>query len=1131
MVTGSMVRSRGRRPRPWRAVAQALAWMLGLLLWPLQAHAGTYAPRSDTYAWESAANPVTWARACTDFPGDDDQATINFSGGFKFRLGGTSHASVRVLSNGMLQFGTDNGQYRVYTNTTLPAASVPARTGCPSGAPTNLLMPYWTDLDPGTGGSVTWEQKGTSPNRFVVVSWNNVLQYSVGTPYSFQVILYENGEFKYQYGNANANGSTATIGVQLGTSDYTLYGYNTGYTAAGTAIRWFIPNTLPSRVAELRFDEASWNGSVGEVADSSGNGNHGVRVGDATSTASGYLCRALSVPANATTAISGVDSLLQVASVLGSKGSLSFWHASNGAWATSTGALMDATTVASRPFHLSLQSGVLKLVVSDSIGTLLTVSSPAQNHAAGTWVHVVATWSLTGVAGQSTLRLYVNGTQVASTSGTTNGLVDASLGALMIGDNRSALTPSGGTVRSANGLLDELRIYNHEITPAQIGIDYTQTRACAPQMDHLELRHASGSGVTCTPSTLTVVACQDAACTTPYTGGVSATLSASAGVVWPDGSSVTIPAGSSAATARVQLTTPGSVLLSVTATSPVASSASTCNFGSPACTYTAGASGLLLASADQFAESSGNTLTVRAVRSSDNSSQCVPAFTGTKTITLTCSYLNPASGTLPVRIAGTALNAAGQPAAACDATGRALALSFDATGQATASLAYADAGQVRVSARYAGSAAGNDSGLAMSGSAAFVSAPATFAFTGLPAGTLRAGTPFSATVVARNSAGAATPNFGRESPVPQVPALRHVKAAPTGPGSSSGSFSGSLGAFSGGSASASNLVWSEVGRIDLQASLTSYLGSGLAVSGSTGSSGTTLGRFIPHHFDVVATPACGSFSYAGQPFTVSVLAMNGLSPPTRTVNHDGSGTLSPAFAQAVTLSDAAGLGRGGFGSTATVPASRFSLGIATSTTPAYTYTDKLGSPGSLSLRATDADGVSSLGYLEPAMPLRSGRLVLSNVFGSEKSALQMPVQAQYWSGRAWVLNSADHCTVLPAAAVVRAAYLDRLGSPTTAWSTTAGTTTLAGGLGSLVLSAPSPAGSTGSVDIALNLGQTASDLSCLASHPASTGAGLSWLRSRNGSCASTWDRDPAARASFGIASPETRKTVHVRELY
>ena len=52
--------------------------------------------------------------------------------------------------------------------------------------------------------------------------------------------------------------------------------------------------------------------------------------------------------------------------------------------------------------------------------------------------------------------------------------------------------------------------------------------------------------------------------------------------------------------------------------------------------------------------------------------------------------------------------------------------------------------------------------------------------------------------------------------------------------------------------------------------------------------------------------------------------------------------------------------------------------------------------------------------------------------------------------------------------------------------------TIAAGSGLLTLSAPSPAGagSTGSVDLALNLGAAAADQSCLAAHPASTGAAL-----------------------------------------
>ena len=38
-------------------------------------------------------------------------------------------------------------------------------------------------------GNVTWQQKGTATNRYVVVSWNGVYQYNTSTPYALQVIL------------------------------------------------------------------------------------------------------------------------------------------------------------------------------------------------------------------------------------------------------------------------------------------------------------------------------------------------------------------------------------------------------------------------------------------------------------------------------------------------------------------------------------------------------------------------------------------------------------------------------------------------------------------------------------------------------------------------------------------------------------------------------------------------------------------------------------------------------------------------------------------------------------------------------------------------------------------------------
>ncbi len=1111
--------------------------MAALALLPaFPAGAATYAFRSDSFSWETAANVVTWDKTCTSYPNDDDKATVTLTGGFKFTYAGTAYGSVRILSNGMLQFGSDTGFFRNYTTSNLPAGTADTQPGCTAGAASNLMMVYWADMNPGAAGSgnVTWEQKGTAPNRYLVVSWNSVYQYATSTPYAFQVILYENGQFKYQYGNSNATGSQATIGVQVSSSDYTLYSYNSGYNANGTAIRWFVPSGTPARLAEYRFDEFGWSGRVGEAADSSGNNNNGVRVGSAQTVAGGKVCRAADFPANTTTAISAVDTALDVDTSIGSSGTLSFWVRSNVAWTSATPAmLMDATTVATRPFYVMRSAGgALRFALADSAGTSLVATTAAQGTAAATWVHVAATWRMATGTNQTTLRIYVNGTLAATAIGTTNGGLDPSLGSLFVGDNRSTATPGGATANSANGQIDELRVYNFELSAAEIALDIAQTHSCAPPLDHLAIQHASGTGVTCSPATVTILACQDSGCITQYTGGVTGTMSSVGGTVnWPAGTAFSIAAGSATTTVSLQESVAGSTLLGATSGAPATIAPTTCNFGSPSCTFTAADSGLLFDVPAHVADTA-QSVTVTAVRKADNSAVCTPAFASvSKPVTFACGYQNPSSGSFAVRVGGIALNSANNAGAVCDAGGRAVTLAFNASGVATTTVQYADVGQVQLNASYAGSA-GAEAGLVMTGSDSFVAAPSAFVFSGITAAPIRAGKPFSATMTARNASNATTPNFGRESP-PAVPVLSFARASAMGAGAANGSFSGTFGSFSGGAASAGNLAWSEVGIGDLSVSLADYLASGLGASGTTGSAGA-VGRFIPDHFDVAVTPACGAYSYAGQPFQVQLTARNGAATPATTLNYDGSGVTTPAYAKATALSEAVVLGAGGFGSTGSVGAAAFVRGVATLATPAYTYTTKLTPQNTLVVRATDTDGASSANAaipIEGSTLLRSGRLRLSSAWGSEKSPLQLAVQAQYWSGKAWVLNNSDNCTVVPAAAASTSNPIDSKGAASGALNNTLSGATLAGGQASLAVSTASPI-AAGSLDIALNLGMGAADQSCLGgSRPASTGAGLPWLRSQNGGCSALWDRDPSARATFGIFSPESTKTFHARELF
>jgi MSHA biogenesis protein MshQ len=132
----------------------------------------------------------------------------------------------------------------------------------------------------------------------------------------------------------------------------------------------------------------------------------------------------------------------------------------------------------------------------------------------------------------------------------------------------------------------------------------------------------------------------------------------------------------------------------------------------------------------------------------------------------------------------------------------------------------------------------------------------------------------------------------------------------------------------------------------------------------------------------------------------------------------------------------------------------------------------------------------------------------------------MPVQAHYWSGSSWVLNSADSCSSL----LANAFFLSGAAA-----GTAASAVPITSGVGTLTLTKPTtPA--PGNVDVAANLGASGNDQSCLGSH-GGTATNLPWLRSQNGSCAATYDRDPSARATFGLYAPETRKNVHVREQF
>lgn len=888
-------------------------------------------------------------------------------------------------------------------------------------------------------------------------------------------------------------------------------------------------------VAEYLFEESSYNGTHGEVKDTSGSKRHGTMLGGVSSTASGRVCRGMQVPQNTSSTVQAFDTGIDVNSI-GNAGTISFWYKS-----VPTGSehrmLYDATESASGKFYLYRDdsgSGVdLNAHMTDSGGTVRDVDK-LNTVTDGAWNHIVVTWYFK--SGGGPMKLYVNGAEQDAQSYSATAISSA-IGKLVFGDNRSS---ASAEVNSAYGTIDQVRIYDAELTSTEIAALYAESTTCtAATLHHVEVTMGSASGVTCKAEDVTVKACANADCSTPYTGGLNGTVTFSGSPTVTGTKAFTIASGSSTATVSVQVTTPGTVTLGLSGLSSAPSGGSMpyCGMGTAAvsggsCSFTAADTGLIFDVPNHVAGDT-QSVTVSAVRKSDNSLMCTPAFASvSKNIQFSCSYSNPSSGFVPVRVAGTALNAANNAAIACDGTSRSVSLAFNGSGVATTSFDYADVGQVNLAAAYS-SNSGSDSGLSMTGSDTFIAAPANFGFSGVTAGPIKAGASFSATVTARNRGNAATPNFGRET-VPVTPILSFTKRQPTGGGSQAGTFSGSLGSFGGGAALASALSWTEVGNGDLELNLASYLGSGIAVSGTTGSGAAgNVGPFVPSHFTVTATQACtagAAFTYSGEPFSMTVTARNLAGDVTR--NYDGSGGMSPSFAKTTGLSVVTNGGLGSLAVNSLTPAA-FVVGQAALTTQSFTYTDKLTAPAALVLRAIDSDGVTSQNKTEQGPNVRSGRLQVANAFGSGKAALQVPVTTQYWSGKAWVVNEADGCTMLPAASVVRIRYLDHKGVETSAWTTSvSGAVSLANGQGKIVLTAPTNSG-TGSLDLAVNLGAGTTDQSCVTvtPQPSSTGAQRPWLRSLNGSCASTHDRDPSARATFGVFSPESKKVIHTRDLF
>ncbi len=245
------------------------------------------------------------------------------------------------------------------------------------------------------------------------------------------------------------------------------------------------------------MEEGVWAGAAGEVIDSSGNGRHGTRIGSAQTTAAGYICRGGQIPLNTSSVQQdGIDTGFDINTV-GNRGTISLWYQAAANWnGGSARQLFDASTqpVGVDPyFFASVQgNGVLRFALEDVNDGDYLVSSAPQTFAAGTWVHVAVTWQLAS-APNNRIRVYINGA-LAGQAGSTQQNLSTTLGNLIIGDNSSNYFFNGSTPNSANGVIDEFRVYAFEQTAAEILTDMSATNACQGPIAEYRLDEASWNG-------------------------------------------------------------------------------------------------------------------------------------------------------------------------------------------------------------------------------------------------------------------------------------------------------------------------------------------------------------------------------------------------------------------------------------------------------------------------------------------------------------------------------------------------------------------------------------------------------------------------------------------------------------
>lgn len=247
--------------------ASLLSLLAALLLWTSAAQTATYGVINDSahFAWESTNQQANFKDGqCSGWSATaDDTITKPISLGFNFNFAGTVFSKVGIMSNGVLEFTNRSCSYLEPNGSPL---------NVPSANWNSALSPYAADLvlPSNRSNGVTYQAKGSGINRYFVVTYSKLPMWHcypdpnncVSGSYTFQVIIYENGQIRYQYGPGDANGSDGAIGVEVNDNDFTPYGNGVGN---GTSLLFSSLIPPPAAVGPFNAVDVGANPVTGKI--------------------------------------------------------------------------------------------------------------------------------------------------------------------------------------------------------------------------------------------------------------------------------------------------------------------------------------------------------------------------------------------------------------------------------------------------------------------------------------------------------------------------------------------------------------------------------------------------------------------------------------------------------------------------------------------------------------------------------------------------------------------------------------------------------------------------------------------------------------------------------------------------